>query len=73
MIRLPGETFEDYSEEMTKEEEQELFDTAVKEVERCTISALSFNQWRQAPPRGIQGSRFYEDPLPSAAYWWHGF
>lgn len=37
MIRLPGETFEDYSEEMTKEEEQELFDTAVKEMTKAGL------------------------------------
>ncbi len=37
MIKLPGETFEDYSEEMTKEEEQELFDKAVEEMTKAGL------------------------------------
>lgn len=37
MIRLSGETIEDYSEEMTKEEEQDLFDTAVKEMTKAGL------------------------------------
>lgn len=37
MIRLSGETIEDYSEEMTKEEEQDLFNTAVKEMTKAGL------------------------------------